>query len=307
MELVYPAEKVFYYADGQRIAALLWAPQGGEEGRRYPAVIVARGFGANKEFVTPGFARDLNQAGYVVLGFDYRGVGESGGETGRLIPMEHCEDIRCAVTYLQTRPEVDVGRIGLFGDSIGASYVVWVAGMDDRVKCTISVGGAGDCRRWTKLVWGYEKYMKLVELVKEDRKQRVLTGKSGCIPVNQYLAWGEQETKDWAEIVKVFGTRPRSVGGPITIETVEKFLEFVPEEQAHRIRALMVSSAAVSVVVPPEESIAIYEKAREPKRLWIQEPRVTPTRYGSHLGQEGYPDYITQEYLSWLDQHLKDA
>ena len=88
-----PGEKVWYWSGTTKIAGLLWVPEDLREGERLPAIVIARGFGSVKEFVNPGFAPILNRAGFVVLGFDYPGLGESGGLPGRLIPTEHADAI----------------------------------------------------------------------------------------------------------------------------------------------------------------------------------------------------------------------
>ena len=60
----------------------------------------------------------------MVLTFDYRFLGASGGEPRRqIIPLRQIEDIRNAVTFLQLQPEVDPERLGLFGVSLGGANV----------------------------------------------------------------------------------------------------------------------------------------------------------------------------------------
>lgn len=49
-----------------------------------------------------------------------------------------------AIDFIQTLPAVDPQRIGLFGHSLGAKEVLYVAAFDERVKCTVSSeGGIG--------------------------------------------------------------------------------------------------------------------------------------------------------------------
>lgn len=52
---------------------------------------------------------------------------------------------RRAITFLEERPEVDPGRIGVFGISMGGKLTTDLAGIDERVKAAVPVyGGAGD-------------------------------------------------------------------------------------------------------------------------------------------------------------------
>jgi dienelactone hydrolase len=49
-----------------------------------------------------------------------------------------------ALDYLETRPEVDMKRIGVTGRSGGGAYTWWLAGIDDRPACLIPVAGITD-------------------------------------------------------------------------------------------------------------------------------------------------------------------
>ena len=53
--------------------------------------------------------------------------------------IAHWDDIR-TVDYLVTRPEVDPDRIGCVGISMGGDRSVYLAGLDDRIRCAVVVG-----------------------------------------------------------------------------------------------------------------------------------------------------------------------
>jgi uncharacterized protein len=42
------------------------------------------------------------------------------------------------------QPEVDATRLGIYGTSYGCATVVFVAAIDPRVKCVVSVVGIGN-------------------------------------------------------------------------------------------------------------------------------------------------------------------
>jgi cephalosporin-C deacetylase-like acetyl esterase len=48
-------------------------------------------------------------------------------------------DERQALDYLCARPEVDPGRIGAFGISMGATKAWWLAALDERIRCCIDL------------------------------------------------------------------------------------------------------------------------------------------------------------------------
>jgi fermentation-respiration switch protein FrsA (DUF1100 family) len=297
-----PGEKVWFYAGTARIAGLLWIPEGMKDGERLPAIVIARGFGSVKEFINPGFAPVLNDAGYIVLGFDYRGVNESEGMPGRLIPTEHAEDIRAGISFLQTLSQVDPEKIGLLGDSMGGAHVLYAAAFDPRAKCVISYGGPGDGDRWFRSLMGYERYLKWKEMIAEERRMRVLTGENTYVSAFDFLAFGEKERAEWEELQGEFPT----THPPITIETAEKYLEYKPEAVVAQIspRPVFFVTAATSIIVPPDESQHLYDAAREPKKLWVIPPSGASFRYATHLKGHGYSEHVAKAFLDWFNEWI---
>ncbi len=51
----------------------------------------------------------------------------------------HWDDIR-TVDYLASRPEVDPSRIGCLGIPMGGYRTDFLAALDDRIQCAVSVG-----------------------------------------------------------------------------------------------------------------------------------------------------------------------
>jgi dienelactone hydrolase len=49
-----------------------------------------------------------------------------------------------AMDYLETRPEVDIKRVGVTGRSGGGTYTWWLAAIDDRPACLVPVAGITD-------------------------------------------------------------------------------------------------------------------------------------------------------------------
>ena len=75
----------------------------------------------------------LTSAGVGVLRYDDRGVGGSTGDYNAATVQELAEDARAAIDYLETRDDVDPGRIGLFGHSEGGLYAAMLGASDPRV------------------------------------------------------------------------------------------------------------------------------------------------------------------------------
>ena len=81
-------------------------------------VIMAGGFAVTKEPATDLFARRFHEAGFSVLAFDYRRLGESGGQPRLVLPIrEQLADWQAAIAFAATLP----GRRPGQGSRSGAS------------------------------------------------------------------------------------------------------------------------------------------------------------------------------------------
>jgi uncharacterized protein len=84
-------------------------------------------------------ARMLARHGYGVLLFDRRGEGESDGEPNAW-GWGGDEDIKAAIRYLQSRPDVEPGRIGGIGLSVGGELMLEAAAETDDLAAVVSEG-----------------------------------------------------------------------------------------------------------------------------------------------------------------------
>lgn len=100
---------------------------------RPPLVIMAHGFGGERTFALPSYARYFAERGIAVLLFDYRCFGTSDGELRNWIsPRRHKQDWKAAIEFGKSLRQIDAGRIALWGTSLSAGHVVAVsAGRSD--------------------------------------------------------------------------------------------------------------------------------------------------------------------------------
>ena len=85
------------------------------------------------------YASKFAEAGFAVLSFDYRYLGESQGEPhGQLFYQDQQEDYRNALTWVSHQKEVDAARVGIWGTSYSGGRVLYVGAFDKRVKAVVS-------------------------------------------------------------------------------------------------------------------------------------------------------------------------
>jgi len=169
---------VTFYSEGVKLAGDVYLPDDLARGDERAGIVLCHGYTGVRNIYLPDNARVLNEAGYVVLNFDYKGWGESEGPKTRLAPYGRVADVQAALTFLAAQPEVEASRLGIYGTSYGGATVVWVAAIDPRVKCTVSVVGIGNGARWTRGVRRPDECYDLLERSAGDRTRRALEGAS---------------------------------------------------------------------------------------------------------------------------------
>jgi hypothetical protein len=268
---------------------------------RIPGIVQGPGFMNLKESQRYiAYHERLTAAGYAILIFDYRGFGESEGERGLLLPMNQVEDIRNAITYLETRPEVDPKRIGLHGiGGTGGAHAVYVAGVDERVKCAVSNTAFADGSEWLRYMRRRHEWTALLNRVEEVRRHRVLTGEDELIePVGgvEALMVESPHRKEVAPKAAIIHKLPSR----IPFRCLEALLDYRPLDVVHKIspRAIMWIAVERDVTTPEESIIRMYECAGSPKRLVLQKD---VEHY--HAYDRYFEDVIAQ-ILDWYGRYL---
>lgn len=169
---------------GEVVPLLLYIPK--TPGKRYPAMLALHGTGAKGKYLTDSSEAGPNRAtatelayrGYVVAAPDYPSFGElmdhdfskDRFESGTMQAIFN--HMRC-VDYLQSRKDVDPGRIGVIGHSLGGHNAMFLGAFDDRLKIVVASCG------WTM----FEDY-NAGQAVTER-----FGGKLGAWAQDRYMPW----------------------------------------------------------------------------------------------------------------------
>src|ERR1700737_3155333 len=103
------------------------------------AITMAHGYAGVKEHGLERFARAFAEAGFVVLLHDHRNFGASdGAERGDVDPWQQIADWRRAISFLESRPEVDAAHIGIWGTSYAGGHAIVLGATDRRLRAVVA-------------------------------------------------------------------------------------------------------------------------------------------------------------------------
>ena len=136
-------------ANGFTLAGTVSLPVGAS-GARLPAVVLVSGSGqVDRDETVAGIpimgqlAGGLADAGFLVLRYDKRGIGQSGGRPEAAGLSEYAEDLRAAVAFLAKRKDVDEKRIAAAGHSEGGSVALLAGAKDRRIAAIVLMAAPG--------------------------------------------------------------------------------------------------------------------------------------------------------------------
>ncbi len=125
---------------GITLAAIINFPQGFDESKTYPAIVVSHPGGGVKEQTAGLYAQKLAEHGFITIAYDASYQGASTGMPRQLEnPYVRTEDVSAVIDYLTTLPYVDRARIGAMGICAGAGYTANAAINDRRIQAIATV------------------------------------------------------------------------------------------------------------------------------------------------------------------------
>jgi uncharacterized protein len=291
------SETVEFYSGADRVRALWRTP---DTDGPYRAIVQGPGwYGLKDAKAYDRYHEGFTAGGFAVLSVDYRGFGESEGERGIVNPTHQLEDLINAVSYLSTRDDVVAGAIGAYATGgTGGGNVVMLAAADPRVRAVVSQMPVADGEDWLhrmRTEWDWIEYLKALE---EDRRQRVLTGKSREIHPREDVMVQTPERRESGFKRDVDGKNPTSV--PFSM--VEGLLRYRPVDAARGLRTpLMVVAVEGDATTPTDHATALYEVAEGPKKLLLQR---NTTHYAAY---EKYGADVIPVIVDWFDTHLTEV
>jgi alpha-beta hydrolase superfamily lysophospholipase len=170
--------EVIVPAAGFGLAGTLTTPAA--QGRlRQPAIVLVAGAGPVDRDGTVGgipmfaqLAGQLAERDFVVLRYDKRGVGKSGGRVERVTLEDYAEDAIAAVKWMAKRKDVDSERIFVAGHSEGAAVAMLAAAREKKVAGLVLLAGMGTTGR-ELILEQQQQLLAKTSLSETERAERV--------------------------------------------------------------------------------------------------------------------------------------
>lgn len=259
-------QRIRFDVAGDTVIGDLYLPAGRGP---HPAVVVAGPMTSVKEQVTGVYACALAVRGIAALSIDHRHYGESGGSPRQLEHFEHkIADLRAALGWLATRPDVEASRLGLVGVCLGAGYAAWASVDEPRVRALGAIAGyyrdvAEMCAK------DPEGFRAKVEAGQAARRRYETSGEADMIPA---AALEGDAAMTMADTFDYYATPRAAVPGYVNrfaVMSREHFLPFDVQSAAPRLSAplaMVHSDNALS----PAWARRFHEAVPGPKSLdWV--------------------------------------
>jgi uncharacterized protein len=144
-------EQIHIPANGFNLAGTLSQPVSKPSPKfRLPAVVLVSGSSpADRDETLAGIpvmgllASALADAGYIVVRYDKRGVGQSGGRAEAVTLEDYAEDAIAAVRFLGRRKDVDSKRIAVLGYGEGGAVAAAAAARDGNIAALVLAASPG--------------------------------------------------------------------------------------------------------------------------------------------------------------------
>lgn len=119
---------VTFENQGATLAGTLYLPADHSAGDKLPTVVVTGAWTSVQQQMPAAYANQMARHGFAAFTFDFRGWGQSGDlpQSVRFKedPQAKTDDIRAAIAFVATLPEVDANQINGLGICASAGYMV---------------------------------------------------------------------------------------------------------------------------------------------------------------------------------------
>jgi pimeloyl-ACP methyl ester carboxylesterase len=196
-------------------------------------------------------AGSLADAGYMVVRYDKRGAGQSGGRAEGVTLADYAEDVVSVIQFLKKRKDVDRKRIALVGHSEGASVALLAAARTKDAAAVVSIAGMGTTG--AELVLEQQKRaLGQLSLPDDEKQQR--------IQLQMQIMNAVMTGNGWEDV-------PENLRKQADSPLFQSLLTFDPSVPLRRAnQPLLVLQPELDTQVPPHHADALARLAGERRK-----------------------------------------
>jgi pimeloyl-ACP methyl ester carboxylesterase len=295
-------------ANGFNLVGTMSKPEGAAATAKLPAVVLIAGSGPVDRDETvagiPVFAQlasALADAGFAVVRFDKRGIGQSGGRAESATTSDYADDVGAIVKFLEKRKDVDKERIFLVGHSEGAGVGLLATRRTGRVRGLVLIAGVGT--KGADLILEQQKHIL-------DASKLSDADKAAKIELQKKIQAAVLSGKGLDDI-------PAELRRQVESPWFASFLSFDPAPLVAKLdQPILVIQGALDTQVPPHhaEKLGAMANARKnaPKTEVVIVPGINHLLVPARTGEVSeYPTLtdrtispeITKKIAGWLKAH----
>jgi uncharacterized protein len=250
--------EVSIQANGFNLAATLTAPPGVAGRLRHPTLVLVGGpRPADRDEIIDGvpvfaqLAKALADAGILVVRYDRRGGGQSGGRTETATLTDYADDVSAVVKWVSKRDDVDRRRIVVAGRGDGGAVALVAAARDGAIDGVVTLDSGGST--------GADLLLQ--------QQQRVLDGLT--LPPAERQARIDLQKKIQAAVVSGTGWQgvPDAMRRQADTPWFKSLLTYDPAQIMPKVKQqLLIIQGDLDRNVPPSEADRLAELARARKK-----------------------------------------
>jgi uncharacterized protein len=225
---------------------------------KHPVVVLVAGSGSVDRDSTVAripilsqLAGALAQQGYLVLRYDKRGIGQSGGRPEAATQHDYAEDLVGVIRWLEKRDDVDARRITVAGHSEGAAIAMLAAAREKRIDALVLIAGNGTTGA-DLILEQQRRELDRLKLSDEEKTQKI-----------------ELQKKIQAAVVSGAGWEsvPEDLRKQAESPWFRSFLVFDPAVVMPRIKQpILIIQGDLDTQVPPHHADKLADLARARKK-----------------------------------------
>ncbi len=298
-------------ARGFSLAATVTTPVGREMPvRGWPAVVLVPGIRSTDRderiLGVPIYGRlagALAENGYLVVRYDRRGVGQSGGRPEAAALEDYAGDVRDVVRYLDDRDDVDRDRIVVVAHGEGGWIGLRAASRENKIAALALIAAPGTTGN-SLVLEQQQAQLDRLQTTADEREQRVA--------LQQRIHAAVLEDASWDDV-------PPEVRRSADTPWFRSFLEYDPADVMRRTRQplLVVHGMEDRQIAPPHaDSLMTLAEMRTRRESTVELAKLEGVNHALVKVQDGatanYGDLatamldssVTSTLIDWLDRTL---